>query len=107
MNPEKQNCLKRQAISSAGQSSVTEIEAVTVNITANVGEEGKLFGSVTVRDIADKVSEMGVAVDRSEVRLPDGPLRQVGEYEVEIALHIGVEASLKVVVEAEESFPSE
>ena len=50
---------------------------------------------------------MGVDVDRSEVRLPDGPLRQVGEYEVEIALHIGVEASLKVVVEAEESFPSE
>ena len=85
----------------------TGIEAVTVTISANVGEEGKLFGSVTVRDIADKVTEMGVDVDRSEVRLPDGPLRQVGEYDVEIALHIGVEASLKVVVEAEESFPSE
>jgi large subunit ribosomal protein L9 len=83
-----------------------EIEAVTVTVSANVGEEGKLFGSVTVREIADKVTEMGVEVDRSEVRLPDGPLRNVGEYDVEIALHIGVNASLKVIVEAEESFPS-
>lgn len=83
-----------------------EIEAVTITIYANVGEEGKLFGSVTVREIAAKVTEMGVEVDRSEVRLPDGPLRNVGEYEVEIALHIGVHANLKVIVEAEESFPS-
>ncbi|MEC8820008.1 MAG: 50S ribosomal L9 C-terminal domain-containing protein, partial [Pseudomonadota bacterium] len=60
----------------------------------------------TVREIADKVTEMGVEIDRSEVRLPDGPLRNVGEYEVEIALHIGVHANLKVIVEAEESFPS-
>ena len=69
-------------------------------------EEGKWFGSVTVRDIADAATATGTEIDRSEVRLPAGPLREVGEYQVEIYLHPEVSAELNVVVEAEEAFPS-
>ncbi len=79
-----------------------EILAITVNLTANAGEEGKLFGSITARDIADAATEKNVAIDRAEVRLPDGPLRELGEFEVEIHLHPQVNAQLKVTITPEE-----
>ena len=55
------------------------------------GAEGKLFGSVGTVDIAEELGKLGVAVERSEVRLPDGPLRVVGEHKVELHLHADVE----------------
>lgn len=79
-----------------------EINAVSIAITVQAGEEGKLFGSVTVRDIAEGAEAIGVAIDRSEVRLPEGPLREVGEYEVDIQVHPEVIAQLKVAVAAGE-----
>ena len=75
-----------------------QLVELTVTIAANAGEEGKLFGSIGTRDIADAVTAAGVALEKSEVRLPEGPLRNVGEYEVALQLHPDVEASVKLVV---------
>jgi len=72
-----------------------------VTITAVAGEEGKLFGSVGTRDIADAVTAAGVELEKSEVRLPEGALREVGEYDVAVHLHSDVDAVLKLAIVAE------
>jgi len=90
----------------AAETRAAKINALSIRILANAGEEGKLFGSVTVRDIADEATAAGVEIDRSEVRLPSGPLREVGEYQVEVYLHPEVSAHVNVAVEAEEAFTS-
>lgn len=77
-------------------------EAITVlgrvTIAANAGEEGKLFGSVGTRDIADAVTARGCEVDKSEVRLPSGPLRELGEFEIAIQVHGDVSATVVVAI---------
>ena len=78
-----------------------KLAELTVTIAANSGDEGKLFGSIGTRDIAEAVSAAGVELDKSEVRLPNGALRSVGEYDVEVHLHTDVEATVKIVVVAE------
>ena len=78
-----------------------QIEAISVSIAAQAGDEGKLFGSVTVRDIAEAAEAQNVTIEKSEVRLPEGPLRELGEFEVTIHLHPEVDANLKVSVVAE------
>ena len=72
-----------------------------LTIGANAGEEGKLFGSVGTRDIADAITARGVAVDKSEVRLPAGALRELGEYEIAIQIHGDVTTTVKLSVIAE------
>lgn len=72
-----------------------------VTITAKAGDEGKLFGSIGTRDIAEAISASGVAVSKAEVKLPSGALREVGEYDVDVQLHTDVIAGVKVVVTAE------
>lgn len=74
---------------------------MTVTIGANAGDEGKLFGSVGTRDIADAVTKAGVEVNKSEVRLPNGAIRELGEFEIDIQVHSDVTQSIKVVVVAE------
>ena len=69
-----------------------------ISIPANAGEEGKLFGSVGTRDIAEAVTAAGCDVDKSEVRLPDGALRELGEYEVAIQVHGDVVAAVAIAV---------
>lgn len=69
-----------------------------ITIAANAGEEGKLFGSVGTRDIADAVTAAGCEVDKAEVRLPEGPLRDLGEYEIAIQVHGDIIASVAVAV---------
>jgi large subunit ribosomal protein L9 len=69
-----------------------------ISIGANAGEEGKLFGSVGTRDIADAISALGCEVDKSEVRLPEGALRELGEFEVAIQIHGDVTAMVAVAV---------
>ena len=71
-------------------------EVATLEIAAQAGDEGKLFGSVGTRDIAEAATEAGVEVHKSEVRLPDGVLRSVGQYDIEIQVHPDVK--VKVVV---------
>ena len=80
----------------------TRAEAINalgqISIGANAGEEGKLFGSVGTRDIADAISALGCEVDKSEVRLPEGALRDLGEYEIDIQIHGDVTATVSVAV---------
>ena len=78
------------------------IEALSVEITAKSGTEGKLFGSIGNLDIANALVAAGVEVEKRDVRLPDGPLRQAGEYEIILHLHTDVDAVAKVTIIGEE-----
>jgi len=73
-----------------------------LSITAKAGSEGKLFGSVGTNDIAEACTAAGHKVSRSEVRLPAGPLRTIGEHSVALHLHTDVEVALAVTIVAEE-----
>ena len=73
-----------------------------ITISVKVGEEGKLFGSIGTRDIADAITAAGIAVDKSQVILPMGVLRQIGEYDIEIEVHSNVMAVVKVNMVAED-----
>ena len=77
------------------------ISALTITITQKAGEEGKLFGSVGTSDIAKAISDAGVAIEKREVRLPTGPIRQIGEHNIEIELHSDVVANITIVVNPE------
>ncbi|KRS21160.1 50S ribosomal protein L9 [Alishewanella sp. WH16-1] len=76
-------------------------ELAQVTIASKAGDEGKLFGSVGTRDIADAITEAGVAVSKAEVKLPNGTLRETGEFEIDLQLHAEVIATIKVVIIAE------
>jgi large subunit ribosomal protein L9 len=79
-----------------------KIDGTEVTITANAGSEGKLFGSVGPSDIARALAAVGAEVEKREVRMPEGPIRQAGEFEIGIHLHTDVNAIVKVIVVAEE-----
>lgn len=80
------------------QGRLGEVEALSLTIAAKAGDEGKLFGSIGNRDIADAVAKEGVALAKREVSLPEGPIRSTGEYEVAVQLHPDVEGVLRLVV---------
>jgi large subunit ribosomal protein L9 len=84
------------AAAEARAATLNEMQLVT--IPANAGEEGKLFGSIGTRDIADAVTAAGVAIDNSEVRLPEGALRELGEYEINVQVHGDVTAIIALAV---------
>lgn len=73
-----------------------KLDGATVQILVKAGEEGKLFGSVGAREIADALVAAGFEADRSEVQLPNGPLKEVGDHEVILSLH--PEVSVKTIV---------
>ncbi len=77
-------------------------QLASVTISAVAGDEGKLFGSIGARDIAAAVSSAGVELAKSEVKMPEGPLRELGEFEVAIQLHSDLSTSIQVVVAEEE-----
>lgn len=77
------------------------VELAEVTIASKAGEEGKLFGSIGTRDIADAITEAGVEVVKAEVRLPLGAIREVGEFDIAIHLHNDVDTNIKVIVIAE------
>ncbi len=79
----------------------SEMAEIELTLTAKAGDEGKLFGSIGSRDLAEAITSAGVKVNKSEIRLPEGPIRAVGEYDVAIQLHTDVAANIKVFVEAE------
>ncbi len=93
---------KAAVILAAAQARATQITELAVTIEAHSGDEGKLFGSVGTKDIADAVSAAGVAVEKHEVRLPNGALRNTGEFEIDVHLHADVNAILKLTVVAQE-----
>ncbi|EFY07867.1 50S ribosomal protein L9 [Succinatimonas hippei] len=76
-------------------------EIGTVTILAKAGDEGKLFGSIGTRDIADALTAAGCEIHKSEVRLPEGVLRSVGEYEIALQLHADVKSVIKLVIAAD------
>ena len=78
-----------------------KIEGIELSVAVRAGDEGKLFGSLGNRDIAELATEAGVELSKSEVRLPTGPIRSVGEFDVAIHLHAEVNAVLKLHVVAE------
>ncbi len=72
-----------------------------VTVASKAGDEGKLFGSVGTRDIADAITEAGVAVTKAEVKLPNGTIRETGTFDIDVQLHAEVTATIKLVVVAE------
>jgi len=78
-----------------------QIDGLDLTITAKAGDEGKLFGSVTVRDIVEAAEKRGIEIDNSEVMMPEGPIRAIGEYELDVQLHPEVGATIKIGVIAE------
>jgi large subunit ribosomal protein L9 len=86
----------------AAQKRADAINAMAaVVITMKAGDEGKLFGSVGTRDIAEAATAAGVEIDKSEVRLPEGALREIGTYEVAVQVHANVMAVLNLSIVAE------
>ena len=84
---------------SAAEARAEAINALgLISIAANAGEEGKLFGSIGTRDIAEAVSAAGCDIDKSEVRLPEGALRELGEYEITIQVHGDVSGMVAIAV---------
>lgn len=79
-----------------------KLEGMVVTLPANVGAEGKLFGSIGTAEIADAVTQAGVEIEKREVRLPDGALRHVGEFDITLHLHSDVNVDVKVEVVPEE-----
>jgi large subunit ribosomal protein L9 len=77
-------------------------EGFKLSITAKAGSEGKLFGSIGTSDIADAVTATGLKLERAEVRLPNGPLRSVGEHVVVVHLHSDVNLELPITIVGEE-----
>ncbi len=80
------------------QTRAEKINGSTVEIAGKAGDEGKLFGSIGTVDIAEAVSAAGTEVAKQEVRLPEGPLRHLGEFDVELQLHTDVSATVKVSI---------
>ena len=85
----------------AAEARALQLASLSITFEANAGDEGKLFGSIGTRDIADKITAAGVAVNKSEVRLPTGVIREIGEFEVAIQLHSEVTQIVRLTVVAE------
>lgn len=93
---------KSNSLLATAEARKAKLENAAVTITANASPEGKLYGSVGPRDIAEAFSAQGLELEKSEVILGEGPIRNVGEYEVQIALHADVQTTAKVTIVAEQ-----
>ena len=92
---------KAQAMLGDAEGRRAKLEGASVTIHANASTEGKLYGSVGPRDIADALTAAGMPVEKSEVVMGEGPIRNIGEYDVLVHLHADIETTVKVVVVAE------
>ena len=97
---ERRTELEKEAAESlaAAEARRETLDGLTVTVARKAGDEGKLFGSVGTQDIADAVGEVGLKLEKQEVRLPEGPFRAAGEYEVSVHLHADVDATIKLEV---------
>ncbi|SSY80505.1 50S ribosomal protein L9 [Alysiella crassa] len=91
---------KQAAILADAQARKAKLDGQTITVAQKAGVDGRLFGSVTNADIAEAIKATGVEVVKSNVRLPEGPFKAIGEYDVEVALHADAVASIKLVVVA-------
>ncbi|SDQ64266.1 large subunit ribosomal protein L9 [Pseudoxanthomonas sp. CF385] len=92
---------KAKGVHDEAEGRAAKLEGASVTITANAATEGKLFGSVGPRDIADAFTAAGLPLEKSEVIMGEGALRNIGEYEIVVKLHADVQTTVKVVVQAE------
>jgi large subunit ribosomal protein L9 len=88
------------ALAMAQQRGAAFVDLV-ITIKAKAGDEGKLFGSVGVHDIVEALSALGIEVEKREIKMPDGPIRQLGEHDIHVHLHMDVDTTFKLVVEPE------
>ena len=79
-----------------------KLDGLTLQITQKAGPDGRLFGSVTNYDIVEALQKQGHEVERANVRMPQGPLKQVGDFPIEVALHTDVTATITVSVLGEQ-----
>lgn len=86
---------------SEAEARAEQLNDIELSLVSKAGDEGKLFGSIGPRDLADAISSAGIDVAKSEVRMPNGPIRQTGEYDIALHLHAEVDAVVRVVVVAE------
>lgn len=99
----RRDVLERQAAERLGtaEARAQALDGVEVSFAVNVSPEGRLYGSIGPREIADKLTEMGYTSEKAEVNLPDGPIRTTGEFEVDIILHADIAATIKVMISGE------
>ena len=86
----------------AAKARADQLDGLEISITAKSGGEGKLFGSVTNANITEAINEKGIELEKSEVRMPEGPIRLAGEYDIDVHLHTDVNATVKLTVIGEE-----
>jgi large subunit ribosomal protein L9 len=89
---------KANSIHAAADERKAKLDGASVTIKANASTEGKLYGSVGPRDIAEAFTAAGLQLGKSEVIMSDGPLRRTGEFEITVHLHADVETKVKVTV---------
>ena len=94
LRKEKQKLAEKQA----AQQTASRLKGATVKISAKKGENGKLFGSVTVLEIAEKLAEQGFDVDKKDIAMPQ-PIKATGEYELSVKVYADTTAKIKVIVE--------
>ncbi|KLJ02022.1 50S ribosomal protein L9 [Luteimonas sp. FCS-9] len=92
---------KAKAQLDEAQSRLTQLEGASVTVYANASTEGKLYGSVGPREIAEALTKAVAPVEKSEVVLGEGAFRNTGEYEVVVHLHADAETTVKVIIEGE------
>jgi len=86
----------------AAESKAKKLEGMEIVISAHAGEGGKLFGSIGTRDIAEAVTAKGIAIDKHEVRMSQGVIRDLGQYDIQVHLHTEVEAKIIVHVKSDQ-----
>ncbi len=82
----------------AAQEKAVKLQGLMLQITRKSGVDGRLFGSVTGGDIAEALMTQGFEIEKSDIRLPDGPLKQIGDSQIDVALHSDVIATITVSV---------
>ena len=85
----------------AAQDQAAKLEGMRIQISQKAGVDGRLFGSVTNFDIVEALKAQGITIEKSSVRMPDGPLKHVGEFPLVVALYLDVTANITVVVQGE------
>ena len=86
----------------AAKTRAEQLEGMEISIAAKSGGEGKLFGSITNANITEAINEKGIEVEKSEIRMPEGPIRVAGEYDIDIHLHAEINTTIKLTVIGEE-----
>lgn len=87
----------------AAQARATEVDGMTIQITQKAGVDGKLFGSVTNIDVSEALRKQGFEVPKSSIRMPEGPIKSVGDHPLKVALHTDVVVGITVSVLGEQA----